>query len=95
MSVDVLRLYRHILKSALVFPSKNRERIVKEIKFEFRNNRNLTNIQDIGKALNVAKKGLAQLSMYSNLPKHSDWAVTLDQEPMPKGPMVDVKSYSS
>lgn len=41
MSSDILLLYRRILKHALVFPSKNRLKIVKEIKVTFRENKNL------------------------------------------------------
>lgn len=92
----LLHLYRHILKSAKVFPSKNRERILREIKSDFRKNRDLTDAQKVGTAVSMAEKGLAQLNMYSHLPKErGDWEVHLEKQPMPKRTVVDLNDGSA
>ena len=52
---------------------------------EFRANRNETDSTRLDKQIHLAKKGLAQLSMYSNLSnQQGNWSVDLDQEPMPQ-----------
>jgi LYR motif-containing protein 4 len=81
---EILSLYRSIIKNAKVFPSKNRLRIVEEIRVEFRNNRNLSEKKAINEALEKALKGLAQLNAYTGLPKRGDWRVDLDTCPMPR-----------
>lgn len=82
---SVISLYRSIIRSAKVFPSKNRSRILEEIRVDFRKNKNLEAGEKLTNALNVAIKGLSQLGMYSNLDptRGSDWAVTLDSSPLP------------
>ena len=82
---DVLKLYRNILKNAKVFPSRNRERIYKEIVAEFKSNKNLTDSSKLALAFEKASSGLGQLSKYTSL-KHSQtsWVVELEKEPMPK-----------
>ena len=82
---SVVSLYRAIVRSAKVFPSKNRSRILEEIRVDFRKNKNLEAGEKLTDALNVAIKGLSQLGMYSNLDpsRGSDWAVTLDSSPLP------------
>lgn len=82
---ELLHLYRNILKKAGKFPSRNRSRVINEIKGEFRKNRHMPTGPELAKAIGVAKKGLVQLSMYTDLPPAaSSWAVHLDKEPMPK-----------
>lgn len=82
---SIISLYRSIVRSAKVFPSKNRSRILQEIRVDFRKNKNLEPGEKLTDALNVAIKGLSQLGMYSNLDptRGSDWAVTLDSSPLP------------
>jgi len=83
-SRSTVTLYRHILKNAKTFPSKNRLGILREIKVKFRENQFITDQTELATSLRVAKEGLAQLSMYNNLKDNSgDWSVTLAQEPMP------------
>lgn len=86
MSAGELRiLYRNILKKAKVFPSRNQKMIYDEIRTEFRENKNLTDMEKITKCVSVAQKGLQQLAMYTDLPKNaSKWSVDLEQNPMPK-----------
>lgn len=82
---SVVSLYRNIVRSAKVFPSRNRNRILAEIRHDFRKNKNLETGEKLSEALGIAVKGLSQLNMYSNLDptKGADWAVTLDSSPMP------------
>jgi hypothetical protein len=82
--IDTLRLYRNIIKSAKVFPSIKRNKILAEIRLEFRENKSITDPEKRGKFISIAIKGLEQLSMYSDLPKaSSNWTVNLDKNPMP------------
>ena len=84
-NLNLLHLYRNIIKAAKRFPSRNRDKIVKEIRFEFRKNAKETDQAKVDQFVHLAKKGLGQLSMYSNLSgTQGGWSVTLDQEPMPK-----------
>ena len=86
-NINILALYRDILHAAKVFPSSKREKIILEIKREFRANKNEHDSSKLDICINLAKKGLHQLSMYSSLDRrNSSWAVNLDQEPMPKPP---------
>ena len=79
-------LYREILRSARVFPSRNRARIVEEIRVDFRKNIGLEELA-ARENLQLAMKGLEQLNAYSNLPKRSgDWQVHMDSNPMPRPP---------
>lgn len=81
----LLSLYKQILGSAKTFPSKNRIRIISEIREEFRRNSVETDQQKIDTAVGIARKGLMQLQMYSGLPKNTNnWSVTLDENPMPQ-----------
>ena len=86
MTKEIIRwqLYRDIIRSARIFPSKNRNKIVQEIRDEFRRNRNMETIA-ANEQLKLAFKGLDQLNAYSNLPKkRGDWAVSLESNPMPR-----------
>lgn len=90
-SVEILSLYRQIIKHAKVFPSKNRLRILKEIRAEFKENKVLTDQIKINKELDKATKGLSQLTMYTSLNRNeSHWIVELDKNPMPR-PMPTIK----
>ena len=61
----ILLLYRHILKSAAVFPSKNRLGLIKEIKVEFRESVGITDGVEIRRRLAVARDGLDRMSAFS------------------------------
>ena len=48
--------------------------------------KSLTNTEEIQKNISLAKKGLLQLQMYTDLsPKARNWEVNLDKQPMPSG----------
>ncbi len=55
--MSTIRLYRHILRKAIIFPSKKRDNIVKEIRIEFRNNKHLPEGEILTLSLEKAKKG--------------------------------------
>jgi hypothetical protein len=88
MSQSTLNLYRNIIRSAKVFPSRNRTRIVEEIRVDFRKNKDLQEGEPLRIAMGVAIKGLEQLNAYTHLDprKGSEWAVSMDTSPMPKRP---------
>jgi len=53
---------------------------------EFRKNKSLTDAKEIENCLEIAQKGLSQLSMYTSLPKYSsNWNIKLEDDPMPRG----------
>lgn len=84
-NVNIINLYRDILRAAKVFPSSKREKIIIEIKREFRANKLEEDSAKLDVYINIAKKGLQQLSMYTNLPRNSSsWSVDLEQDPMPR-----------
>ena len=77
---DLITLYRNIIRHAKVFPSKNRFRILKEIRVEFRENKTMTDSYQLSLSYQKATKGLSQLQMYTNLkrgPQSPDWVVDL------------------
>lgn len=81
---QTLHLYRAILKNAKRFPSVKRESIIKEIKSEFRNKKDLKEKSKIDEAHLLARKGLSQLSIYTSLSSTSySWTVNLENNPMP------------
>eukprot|EP00195_Chlamydomonas_chlamydogama_P016168 CAMPEP_0202894654 /NCGR_PEP_ID=MMETSP1392-20130828/4010_1 /ASSEMBLY_ACC=CAM_ASM_000868 /TAXON_ID=225041 /ORGANISM="Chlamydomonas chlamydogama, Strain SAG 11-48b" /LENGTH=90 /DNA_ID=CAMNT_0049579409 /DNA_START=36 /DNA_END=308 /DNA_ORIENTATION=- len=61
---SVLQIYRHILKAAKYFPSRKRDRIIAEIKAEFRANKNLTDPKKLAHSWAVAERGLSDLQAY-------------------------------
>mmetsp|Transcript_4867 Transcript_4867/g.7603 ORF Transcript_4867/g.7603 Transcript_4867/m.7603 type:complete len:87 (-) Transcript_4867:543-803(-) len=78
MSASTLLLYRHILKAAATFPSKNRLGLISDIKLEFREAAQLKDAGELKKKIAIAKDGLDRLSAYTGLKKNSsEWDVTL------------------
>ena len=59
-----LTLYRHILRAATRFPSKNRGSIVAEIKSEFREARLETDAGEVQKKIALAKDGLDRMRAF-------------------------------
>jgi hypothetical protein len=84
--LKVLVLYKQILKACKTFPSKNKLRLLKEIRDDFRINRNLKNETEVGIAIERATKGLSQLNVYSTLSSKpgNHWSVQLESNPMPR-----------
>lgn len=84
-SKSILSLYRSIIRSAKVFPSRNRARILEGIRSDFKINKNIEEGEKRTELLNIAIKGIQQLNMYSKLDptRGADWSVTLDSSPMP------------
>ena len=82
---SILSTYKNILKLCKIFPSKNRDRLYKEIQNEFRQNKSLTDKSKIDVEIGRARKGVDQLSAYCGLKNQKGgWAVTLEENPMPK-----------
>lgn len=82
--LEVLSLYKTILKNAKVFPSIKRVKLYEEIRTKFREDKNLTNEEEIKTSMSIGRDSLKQLSMYSNL-RNTDgnWKVELSQNPLP------------
>lgn len=82
---STLSLYRSIIKAAKAFPSIKRNKIVEEIRVGFRANAKENDAAKVKASLDLATKGLSQLSAYTSLPKSSgNWSVNMDNEPMPR-----------
>ena len=81
---DILRLYKDVLRACKTFPSSNRQRLYKEIQFDFRKNVNVTDEAKIEAAVALGQKGLAQLRMYDFPKGQSNISVKLEEEPMPR-----------
>ena len=81
---DILRLYKDVLRACKTFPSSNRQRLYKEIQFDFRKNVNVTDEAKIAAAVALGQKGLAQLRMYDFPKGQSNISVKLEEEPMPR-----------
>ena len=65
MSNSTLLLYRHILKAAARFPSKNRAGLIEEIKTEFREARGVTDAGELKKKITLAKDGLDRMRAFT------------------------------
>lgn len=77
-SVQILMLYRHILRAAQRFPSIKREQVLAEIKQEFHKNKDLTDPSRVEKEIQLALRSLEQLEAYTGINrKESDWDVSL------------------
>lgn len=75
---QTLLLYRHLLKTAKRFPSIKREGILKDIRTEFRANRQMTDEAKLQHARKVAVEGLQMMEQYTNLdPKSKEWEIHL------------------
>ena len=78
MSGSTLKLYRHILKAAKSFPSKNRNGLIEEIKTEFRENAGATDAGDVQKKIALARDGLDRMRAFTGLDQGSSkWDVSL------------------
>jgi LYR motif-containing protein 4 len=94
----LLELYKKLLRSAEVYPSKNRIKIYNAIREEWRDHRVITDAPKIQRQVAIAYKGLEQLQQFNveNMTRNSqgggrsggsnagDWEVHLEQNPMPK-----------
>lgn len=85
-SINTLHIYRHLLRLAIKYPSIKREKVIDEILYEFRSNRNETDINEIRKQKDTAMTGLTHLQKYNFEKTTSDWVVDLETDPMPMPP---------
>ena len=81
---QVLSLYKNIIRNLESYPSKNRLKIIAEVKLEFR--QNLQPTVNTPKLLNEAQASLSSILQYSTLNSNSShWSVDLEKNPLPKG----------
>jgi Complex 1 protein (LYR family) len=94
---ELLMLYRRLLRSAAIYPSKKRESLYEAIRSEWRDHAKLTDEIRIQKRIEVAKIGLNQLRQFDEATMTGgkmgspNWTVTLEQNPMPKPADYDEK----
>jgi len=75
---EILQLYRHIIRAAKRFPSIKRDKIVNDIRLEFRENRSLSDAGEIKEKVKVAIRSLDQLVAYTSRDtKSAEWSVNL------------------
>ena len=75
-------MYRRILRLAVRFPSIKRDALVVNIKEEFHENKTMTDPVKIEEKIQIARKGIEQLSMYVNLdPSAQSWSVDMEKDP--------------
>jgi hypothetical protein len=87
MSASTLLLYRHILKAAARFPSKNRLGLIKEIKVEFREAREISDATELKKKIHLAKDGLDRMRAFSGAsPVAEKMYTTQPLNPIPPPP---------
>lgn len=80
---STLSLYRSLLRTIAVFPSKKRAAIRADIIIEFREGKTWTDSARITSALGVAHDGLVTMRKYTNLDKNGrEWVVNLDPAPL-------------
>ncbi|CAB1117493.1 unnamed protein product [Ectocarpus sp. CCAP 1310/34] len=80
---QMLSLYRQIIRNARVYPSKSRDRVLKEIRVEFRKNATESDPVKVDKQRQLAMKGLQQLMVYTKMDTSGlDMSVTLEQNPL-------------
>ena len=76
---EILTLYRQLIKLGRVYPTKNREGLLQEIKAEFKEGKTISSQDEIERRLASARQGVAQMQVYCKLDKKGDaWSVSLD-----------------
>ena len=84
--MDVVRMYRTILRLTKKFPSIKRDQLLQDIKVEFHINKGLTDAKVIEEKIVIAQRSVQQLGMYVNLDyKQTNWSVDLEKNPFGKG----------
>eukprot|EP00752_Nemacystus_decipiens_P012988 g11492.t1 len=80
---QMLSLYRHIIRNARVYPSRSRDRVLNEIRVEFRKNATEKDPVKVDEQRQLAMKGLQQLMVYTKMDTSGlDMSVTLEQNPL-------------
>jgi hypothetical protein len=91
--IELLMLYRRLLRAASTYPSKKRTSIYQAIREEWRDDAQLNPMEQnekIQERITVAYKGLSQLRQFDVMTmtggniSSPNWSVTLEQNPMPK-----------
>lgn len=82
--LEVVRLYRRILKLAQRYPSVKRDSIVRDIKTEFHENKALSDAQQVREKVMAARAGIQELSQYAALhPSAASWTVEVGRDALP------------
>lgn len=90
----ILSLYRALLSTVAVFPSRKRASLREDIRLEFRAGAALRDPTRVTAAIETALRGLETMQKYTSLDKNSrDWAVTLEQAPLGEGTRPAASSF--
>ena len=82
--VDLLKIYKQLLRGCQTYPSKNRLKIYDSVKEDFRMNMNLDPSSEKAKQqVQIAYKGLSQVHQFDNR-SATNFSVSLEQNPFPK-----------
>ena len=78
-SKEILILYKRILRAAESFPSIKRKDIIRDIKIEFREHRELTDPAALKEKVAIARRSLEELESYTSMDSTVDgnWSKTL------------------
>jgi hypothetical protein len=86
----VRSVYRVVIREARRFPSIKRDSLVEEIRLEFRENITLADPAKIKIQVDLAIKGVSQLRAYTGMDQRDpNWAVRMEENPMPAPPEAD------
>lgn len=81
----LLSMYRVLIRNAKVFPSIRRDRLVENIRLEFRENMGETDPEKLRVCYAKATQGCMDLQKYTGFSSRtSEWSVKLAENPMPK-----------
>jgi len=86
MKRKILTLYRDLLRTVRIFPSKKRVSIREDIRVTFRERSTLKDEGELASAWEIGIRGLETMQKYTSLDKRAtSWSVTLDQSPLGNG----------
>lgn len=81
--LQILRLYRRLLKNAKQFPSIKRDTLYEDIRAEFRDHKNETDPKKLAQCVDAAVRGVKQMEQYTNLSdQHGEWSIQLEEDPL-------------
>ncbi len=67
LRIEILGLYRSLLRNAAIYPSVKRDDFIEEIKLQFRKHASLNNKNKINKELNIAYQALQTMQQYNKM----------------------------
>jgi LYR motif-containing protein 4 len=88
--LQILAIYRAILRNARFYPSRKRGAIIEEIKSIFHENKDLTDPGKVSNELQKARIGLQELQQFRpDSLENAGWSIQLRGSTLPEGVTVD------